>query len=251
MDTVTSMTLEVCEASSSWLEVIHSGDEAIAERAAAQMLLQGTPERPAAARAALQKEGVRYLVQIAGMKNITEPEIDLIMAAGGDSVRDTVIAERKPIVADDLAGDPRFRHLRKSGLTHGSLVVVPLVSHSTMIGILYATKEAKYGFVKDDVDLISTFADQATIAIENSRLIKKSIDRDRLFREMLVAQEMQKKLLPQAVPNARSFEIEAVSTPAFEVGGDYYDLWNSQKTGWESLLVMCLARVSLLPSICH
>ena len=40
---------------------------------------------------------------------------------------------------------------------------------------------------------------------------------------MLVAQEMQRKLLPQAVPNARMVEIEAVSTPAFEVGGDYYD----------------------------
>jgi serine phosphatase RsbU (regulator of sigma subunit) len=40
---------------------------------------------------------------------------------------------------------------------------------------------------------------------------------------MLVAQEMQKKLLPQSVPSSPELEIDALSTPAFEVGGDYYD----------------------------
>ena len=34
---------------------------------------------------------------------------------------------------------------------------------------------------------------------------------------------MQKKLLPQRLPELRQVEIEALSTPAFEVGGDYYD----------------------------
>ena len=223
METVTSMTLEVCEASSSWLEVIHTGDEAVAERAASQMLLEGASQRPAQVPATVHKEGIRYLVQIAGMKNISEVEIEQIIAARDGNLRESVMADLKPLVVDDFMADPRFSHLRKSGLKHGSLVVVPLVSHGSLIGILYATKTAKFGFVKDDVDLISTFADQATIAIENSRLIKKSIDRERLFREMLVAQEMQRKLLPQAVPVAVPLEIEAISSPAFEVGGDYYD----------------------------
>jgi phosphoserine phosphatase RsbU/P len=127
------------------------------------------------------------------------------------------------VVVDDLSGDPRFAHVRNTRLRHGSLVVVPLLSHGGMIGILYATKEAKFGFVKDDVEVISAFADQATIAVENSRLIKKSLERERLLRDMLVAQEMQKKLLPQSVPTRPMLEIDAVSTPAFEVGGDYYD----------------------------
>ena len=62
----------------------------------------------------------------------------------------------------------------------------------------------EYGFTKDDVDVISTFADQATVAIENSRLIKKSIERERLVREMTLAQEMQRKLLPagRSLPSA-------------------------------------------------
>jgi sigma-B regulation protein RsbU (phosphoserine phosphatase) len=100
---------------------------------------------------------------------------------------------------------------------------VPLISHTGLVGILYATKKEAFGFMKDDVDLIAAFADQATVAIENARLIRESIERERLYREMLVAQEMQKRLLPQEVPVASTMEIDAISTPAFEVGGDYYD----------------------------
>jgi serine phosphatase RsbU (regulator of sigma subunit) len=40
---------------------------------------------------------------------------------------------------------------------------------------------------------------------------------------MMLAQEMQRRLLPQSLPNYPTLEIDAVSTPAFEVGGDYYD----------------------------
>jgi serine phosphatase RsbU (regulator of sigma subunit) len=79
------------------------------------------------------------------------------------------------------------------------------------------------GFDNEDLDLISSFADQATIAIQNSRLIEKSLERERLMREMMLAQEMQKRLLPQALPVLQGIELEALSTPAFEVGGDYYD----------------------------
>jgi serine phosphatase RsbU (regulator of sigma subunit) len=113
------------------------------------------------------------------------------------------------------------------------MIAVPLMSHNGLIGILYARKEMPFGFVKDDVEVISAFADQATVAIENSRLIKSSLERERLMRDILLAQEMQRKLLPQSVPSLSGLDIEAVSTPAFEVGGDYYDFMQlgAQKVG--------------------
>ena len=40
---------------------------------------------------------------------------------------------------------------------------------------------------------------------------------------MMLAQEMQRRLLPQSLPKFPTLEIDAISTPAFEVGGDYYD----------------------------
>lgn len=212
-DTVTTMTLEVCEASSAWLEVIHLGDE----------VLDDFPKRQTSALSAYETDGERYVIQLAGMKNITQSEIEQLISTDTGNLRESVMVDLKPVLVDDMANDDRFHHLKKSSVRHASLVVVPLVAHGTLTGILYATKEGRYGFVKDDVDLISAFADQATVAIENSRLIKKSIERERLLREMLVAQEMQKKLLPQILPQHLSLELGAISTPAFEVGGDYYD----------------------------
>ena len=106
----------------------------------------------------------------------------------------------------------------------GSLLVVPLVSHQNLIGILYATKEMDFGFDQDDIEVLSGFADQVTIAIENATLIQRSLEKERLQRELLLAQEMQKRLLPQTLPTFPNVEMQAVSAPALEVGGDYYDI---------------------------
>jgi serine phosphatase RsbU (regulator of sigma subunit) len=211
VDTVTTMTLDVCEAQSSWLEIVTP-------------TVEGLPVEdgvsPAEAQAA---SSCGYLVQVAGMKNTTQEAIDRLVTARERSVRDEVLESKRPVVIDDLRADSRFSHLPKSKRSKGAMVVVPLLSHGSPLGLLYATKDAEFGFVRDDVDVISAFADQATVAIENSRLIKKSIEREHLLREMMLAQDMQKKLLPQSVPMSPSVDIAASSTPALEVGGDYYD----------------------------
>jgi serine phosphatase RsbU (regulator of sigma subunit) len=202
VDNVTSMTLQVVGASSCWLEIITGA---------------GEEDGPAAG------EEVSYGVQVAAMKNITQEEVDLLVSPERRGIRDGVVKDRKAVVVDDIERDPRFVHLKRHRGIAGSLVVVPLVSHSGLAGILYAAKKESFGFVRDDVDAISAFADQATVAIENSRLIRESLEKERLYREMLVAQEMQKRLLPQHVPAAPTIDLDAISTPAFEVGGDYYD----------------------------
>jgi len=209
--TVTTLTLDVCEARSSWLEMVYSSPE--------EARADGYAERPTP----LQELRDGRCVQVAARKNVDAQRIEELVPVRNLSVRDEVLEQRKAIVIDDIRSDERFRWLPRAQRPRGSLVVVPLLSHGTTIGLLFATKEVEYGFVRDDVDVISTFADQATIAIENSRLVKKSIERERLVREMMLAQEMQRRLLPQSVPAHRAVDIDAVSTPAFEVGGDYYD----------------------------
>lgn len=212
IDTVTTMTLQVCEAKGCWLELIHVGEGPGEDRLAGNEL------------AVRQSRIGSYSVRIAGVKNTTYEEIDLLMPDGERTLRDMVLEERGPIVVDDIRRDSRFEKPKRLTLPSGSLVVVPLISHADVIGILYATKDTEHGFFKDDVDVISAFADQATIAIENSRLFNKSLERERLIREMMLAQEMQRKLLPQALPEFPALELAASSTPAFEVGGDYYDV---------------------------
>jgi serine phosphatase RsbU (regulator of sigma subunit) len=162
-------------------------------------------------------------IDTVGLRNITLEDARAIGTANGGTLRSSVLDTRAPIVIDDAMTDRRTKDAAGVYTAFRSLVVVPLVSHDRVIGILYATKEMQYGFDKEDVEVISAFADQATIAVENSRLIEKSLERERLMREMLVAQDMQKRLLPQQIPSIPGVDLEALSTPAFEVGGDYYD----------------------------
>ncbi len=203
VDSVTTMTLEVCEAKSSWLEVLQP------TRAAGRML---NPP-------AHSMDGV----VIAARKNITPEESSLILPSIGDRLRSLVVDQKKPLVIDSVRSDRRTKGLPELKNRLSSMAVVPLLTHERVIGILYATKDVEYGFDRDDVEVISAFADQAAIAIENSRLIETSLERERLMREMMLAQDMQRKLLPQQLPALSQIELEALSTPAFEVGGDYYD----------------------------
>ena len=202
VDSVTKMTLEVCEAKSSWLEI----------------LTVTTPPR-----GLLGDPRPDPMGETVSLKNITHEETHAIMSSNGESIRKLVLTSRKAIVIDSVRDDKRTEHLRKLNNKFGSMVIVPLLSHEALLGILYATKDLEYGFDKEDVELISAFADQATIAIENSRLIEKSLERERLAREMMLAQDMQRKLLPQSLPDVPEVDLDALSTPAFEVGGDYYD----------------------------
>jgi sigma-B regulation protein RsbU (phosphoserine phosphatase) len=218
VDTVTTMTMRVCEAKSAWLEEIHWVEDV------SPVLSDESPGR------AMETGSPAYHVHIASLKNITPQEIAELVPEGAASLRNAVIRERKAVIADDLLKDVRFASGGEAKRASGSMVVVPLVSHVGLSGILYVIKETSYGFVKDDVELITAFADQAAVAIENSRLIQRSIERERLLKEMMLAQEMQKKLLPQEVPVFPSLEIDAVSTPAFEVGGDYYDFMHLSPT---------------------
>ncbi len=206
VDTVTNMTLEVCEANASWLEIV-------------------VPETPAAGIARLKQSSAEPdpPARAVSMSNITADAVAAIMEGAGEYLRQEVVESGKALVIDDCRANPRTRSLAEMKQKVSSLVVVPLRSHAGVIGVLYATKDIEYGFDREDVELISAFADQATIAIENSRLIEKSLERERLMREMLLAQDMQRKLLPQGLPRHHRLEIEALSTPAFEVGGDYYD----------------------------
>jgi serine phosphatase RsbU (regulator of sigma subunit) len=71
--------------------------------------------------------------------------------------------------------------------------------------------------------IVSTFANQAGISIENFRLLEEALQNERYKEELKIAKMVQKSLLPQLLEKDDDFEIEAFSESADEVGGDYYD----------------------------
>jgi len=116
---------------------------------------------------------------------------------------------------------------KTSGLSEKFQYVLasPLKAQNTIKGFLIIAKKKNSAFDEEDKSAVNTFSEYVSLAIENSELVEKSIEKERLERELEVAREMQQKLLPQAAPQIGKVQISSVFIPAFEVGGDYYDFF--------------------------
>ncbi|PSQ75608.1 MAG: protein serine phosphatase [Bacteroidetes bacterium QH_8_67_23] len=104
-----------------------------------------------------------------------------------------------------------------------SLLVAPLVARGTFAGALFAARDVARGFEDDDVSSIQAFASQAALALDHARLFEEQIEKERLERELDIARSVQERLLPRRLPEIDGLALAAGSTPAREVGGDYYD----------------------------
>ncbi|MDE2995373.1 MAG: SpoIIE family protein phosphatase [Bacteroidota bacterium] len=134
---------------------------------------------------------------------------------------DALVDEGDLLLVREAAADHRLQVKASDHL--GSLMVVPLIARDERIGALFATKSVVNGFERDDIETISIFAAQASVAIDNARLFEQQVEKERLSRELAIAREVQQKLLPQEAPRLRGTTMAASSVPAQEVGGDYYD----------------------------
>ena len=108
------------------------------------------------------------------------------------------------------------------------LLLVPIESDRERRGVLVvADKESRHGigpFDADDRRTLGLFANQAAIAIENARLHRQALEKERLEREMELAAEIQRQILPDELPEVAGWELFGWNRPARQVGGDYYDL---------------------------
>lgn len=104
-----------------------------------------------------------------------------------------------------------------------SILAFPIFVKGENIGTLALLKELPDGFNKEMTKIVSTFANQAGISIENFRLLEEALQGERYKEELKIAKTVQKSLLPQVLEQDAQFDIAAFSESADEVGGDYYD----------------------------
>ncbi|HET6568355.1 MAG TPA: GAF domain-containing SpoIIE family protein phosphatase [Rhodothermales bacterium] len=132
-----------------------------------------------------------------------------------------ICLKREPILLNQAPADHRITVRPGDGL--GSLLVLPLITRDNVLGALFLTREVTHGFEKDDVEAATVFAAQAALALDHARLFEEQLEKERLSREIDIAREVQRKLLPQKLPCMKGISIGASSVSAQEVGGDFYD----------------------------
>jgi signal transduction histidine kinase len=91
-----------------------------------------------------------------------------------------VLAEGKAVHVLDAQADPDERMARMAIISHTrSFLGVPLLREGFTIGVLLLQRSAVQPFTDKQIDLATTFADQASIAIKNVRLFDEIQDKNR------------------------------------------------------------------------
>lgn len=178
-------------------------------------------------------------------------------------VIDRVLREGRPLLTSNAQSDDWLSE-RKSVMILGlrSVLCVPLQHKDNIHGIVYVDNRVQSGiFTSDDLDLLSSIAASAAVAIENARLYQVAIEKGRLERELQLAHEVQVNLLPTELPQHPGWEFAARWDPAFEVAGDFYDLQSLNKDtvctvvadvsdkGMAAALYMAMARTIIRASV--
>ena len=93
------------------------------------------------------------------------------------------LLERTVVHIPDVGTDPEYTFAGPALGNFRTIVAVPMLREGTAIGVLALMRNAVRPFSDKQIELISTFADQAAIAIENVRLFSEIQDKSRQLAE--------------------------------------------------------------------
>ena len=155
-----------------------------------------------------------------------EAEVSEIRFPSSTGLAGYVASTGEVLNIDDAYKDPRFNPNidQLTGYRTKSVISAPVINREgKIIGITQAVNKKEGIFDREDEELLLALSSQIAVAIENARLFQESLEKQRMEEELAIAHDLQTSMLPAACPEIKSFKIAALSIPAREVGGDFFD----------------------------
>ena len=140
---------------------------------------------------------------------------------GGNNFFWDEISERSRIVVDENEID----WVRENEIS----ISIPMISQGELIGVVnLGKKKNDEDYSSDDLDIITQASNQTALALQNLNLQSENIEKKRMNKELDMARDIQKRLMPQELPAVKGLDVAGESRPCFEVAGDYYDIINME-----------------------
>ena len=101
---------------------------------------------------------------------------------------------------------------------------VPVFHNQELLAfVLIGGFDIRQNLLSSDLNFIQTLINVIVVALENKKLLKERVGRERLQRDMELAVEVQSMLIPRRLPKTGAVEVGATYLPNENIGGDYFD----------------------------
>ncbi len=164
-------------------------------------------------------ESTRRVIVTAMARGLVNAPMLHLEVRPGQDIPGTVFETRRPMRCGTLSAERWSLAGVASSQGLESLMSVPLLARGRSIGVLTVFAQNPSAFSPDDMELLSTFATQAALAIDTANMYG---------REHTVASVLKASILPEQLPSVEGLDSSSVYVAAgseAEIGGDYCDLF--------------------------
>ena len=152
------------------------------------------------------------------------------------------VIEAKAALLTGLSDGRSVSNLEDDGLREllsslGMEGIVPLRSGENVHGALVLGRRGSgKPPTEEDRDFLRSLASQAAAAFDHLRLTREWLEKQKIEKEMALAREIQRGLLPDGDPDIEGWDVAGINIPCLTVGGDYFDYL--PRTGGKEWLVV-------------
>jgi len=126
---------------------------------------------------------------------------------------------RETIILEDMDA------VSREGISVKTAIAVPIKKSDRCFGVMIVFNKIIGGnFTAEDQEALEMLLNFVAVAVDNARLAKEELTRQKMQQEMAIARQVQETLLPLGLEQIPGVEIGAEYVPAREVGGDFYDV---------------------------
>ncbi|MCC6661994.1 MAG: SpoIIE family protein phosphatase [Phycisphaerales bacterium] len=159
-------------------------------------------------------------------RNLSREWLESPLPASKGRLFDRLALAGELVTSEDLLADDRVLipdMVRREGLR--SFINCALLFQDRPIGVLRLYSRRPRRFTDAERRLVRSITQQAAVAVEQARLLKVQDQDARLQRQLQLAADVQRRMLPRRVPQPARLDIAARYEPSYELGGDFYDLF--------------------------
>jgi sigma-B regulation protein RsbU (phosphoserine phosphatase) len=174
------------------------------------------------------------LIRLTGVQGCSLHKKGKQLRIGREGMIGNVAATGLTGYAPDVSKDPYY--IACEPRTQSELDI-PLKAGDQVIGVFSTVHDEIDAFPQDQRRLLEALCEHIAVAVQNARAFRREREqRESMQRESKEARFIQRSLLPYSSPYLPGFALEAITIPAGDVGGDWYDYIDLGEGRWGVVL---------------